>query len=68
MHSICFNIDTNETKMMSKFSSLKHLETFTKVNLSVDIHASRLKSGNDAYEDIVDYLEEIVDLGNSEGG
>ena len=54
--------------MMIKFSSLKILETFTKVILSLDIRASRLLSGNDAYNDIINYLEEIVDLVNSEGG
>ena len=54
--------------MMIKFSSLKILETFTKFILSLDIRASRLLSGNDAYNDIINYLEEIVDLVNSEGG
>ena len=68
MHSICFSTDTGETKMMSKFSSLKFLETFTKGNLSVDIRASRLQSGNDAYGDSVDAVNEIVDLVHSEGG
>ena len=68
MHSICFSTDTGETKMMRKFRYLKILNTFTKCNLSMDIRASRLKSGNDDYDDIVDYLEEIVDLVNSEGG
>ena len=34
----------------------------------MDIRASRLKSGNDDYDDIVDYLEEIVGLVNYEGG
>ena len=43
MHSIYFSIDTGETKMMSKFRSLRFLETFTKGNLSVDIRASRLQ-------------------------
>ena len=32
------------------------------------IRASRLKSGNYAYNNIVDYLEEIVNLFHSEGG
>ena len=68
MHFICFSIDTGETKTMSKFSSLKFLETVTKCNLSVDICASRLKSGNYAYNDIVDSLEHFFDLVNSEGG
>ena len=54
--------------MMSKFSSLNFLETFTKGNLSVDICASRLQSGNDSYNDIVDAFDEIFDLLNSEGG
>ena len=54
--------------MMSKFRSLKILETFIKGNLSVDIRASRLQSGNDAYDNIVDACDEIVDLVNSEGG
>ena len=67
LHSIFF-VDTGEMKMMSKFSSLNFLETFTKGDLSVDIRASRLQSGNGAYDDIVDYLGGIVDLVNSEGG
>ena len=53
---------------MGKFSSLKFLETFTKGNLSVDIRASRLKSGNDAYDDIVDDFDKIVDSVNSKYG
>ena len=61
LHSICFSTDTGETKMMSKFSSLKFLETFTKSNLSVEICASRLQSVNYAYDNIVDIV-------NSEGG
>ena len=67
MHSICFSTETVETKTMRKFRSLKVLEKYTKGNLSVDICASRLQAGNDAYDNIVDYLEEIVDLVNSEG-
>ena len=55
-------------EMMRKFSSLKDLETFAKINLSVDIHASRLKSYNDAYDNIVDSLEEIDGLVNLGGG
>ena len=61
MHSIGFSTDTGETKMMSKFSSLNVLETFTKGNLSVDIGASRFQSGNYAYDDIVDDFDKIVD-------
>ena len=53
---------------MNRFSSLKVLEKFTNDNLSVDIRASRLKSRNDAYENIVDTFEKMVDLVNSEGG
>ena len=68
MHSICFYSDTGGTKMMRKFSSLKILETFTKGNLSVDIRAPMLQSGNDAYDDIVGAFDEIVDLVNSEDG
>ena len=68
MHSICFSTETSETKMMSKFLFLKKLETLKKGNLSENIHASRLQSGNDAYDDIVDDFEKIVDLDNSEGG
>ena len=33
----------------------------------MDIHASRSQSGNYAYDNIVDSLEEIVDLVNSKG-
>ena len=54
MHSICFYSETGETNMMRKFSSLEYLKTFTKGNLSVDIRTSRLKSGNYAYNNIVD--------------
>ena len=54
--------------MIIKFSTLKFLETFKKVNLSVDIYASRLQSGNDAYGDIVDAFDKIVDLVSSEVG
>ena len=68
MHSICFSTDTGETKMMSKFISLKVLDIFTKGNLSVDIHASRLQSGNDSYDDIVDYFDKVFNLLNSKGG
>ena len=32
----------------------------------MDIHASMLKSGNDDYDGIVDFLEEIIDLVHSE--
>ena len=63
-----FSTDTYETKMMSKLSPLKLLETFTKGNLLVDIRAPWLKSGNDSYDNIVDYLEQIVDLVHSEVG
>ena len=34
----------------------------------MDIHASRLQSGNDAYDDIVDAFDEIFDLVHSEAG
>ena len=34
----------------------------------MDIHASRLQSGNDAYEDSVHDFDEIVDLVHSKGG
>ena len=34
----------------------------------MDIRASRLQSGNDAYDDIVDAFDKIVDLVNSGGG
>ena len=67
MHSICFSTEIGETKMTRKFRSLKFLEIFTKGNFSVDIHASRLQSCNDAYNDIVDVFDEIVDLVNYEG-
>ena len=57
MNSICFSTDTGEMSTMKKSSSLKSLETFTKGNLSVDIRASRLQSGDDAYGDMVDDFE-----------
>ena len=44
------------------------METLKQGNLSVDIRASRLQLGNDSYDNIVDYLDQIVDLVNSEGG
>ena len=68
MHYIFLSTDTGETKIMSKFRYLKILETLKKGNLSVEICASRLQPGNNAYDNIVDSLEEIVDLVNSEGG
>ena len=68
MHSICFPTDTGEMNMISKLRYLKCLETFTKGNLSVDIRVSRLQSGNYAYNNIVDSLEQIVDLCSSGGG
>ena len=68
MHSIGFYTDTGEKKMMRKFISLKILETLKRGNLSVHTHASRLQSDNNAYNYIVDFLEEIVNLVNSEGG
>ena len=67
MHSICFSTDTGETKMMSKFRSMKSLDTFTTGNLSVDICAWSLQSGNDTYNNIVDAFDKIVDLVDSEG-
>ena len=54
-------------KVMRKFSSLDFLETFTKGNLSVDFHASRLQSGNNYYDDIVDAFDNFFDLVHSEG-
>ena len=63
-----FFTDTAETNMMSKFSPLKFLEKFIKGNIPVDIRVSRLQSGNDAYDYIVDAFDEIVDLVISEGG
>ena len=68
MRSIYLSTGTGEIKMISKFSPLQFLETFAIGKLSVDIRASRLKSGNNAYDDIVDSLEEIFDLVNSKGG
>ena len=68
MHYICFSADTGEMNIISELRSLKFLEKFTKGNLSVDIRLSRLQSGNDAYNDIVDAFDEIVDLVNSEDG
>ena len=53
---------------MSKFSSLKFMELYTKGKLLFDIRASRLQSGNDVYDDIIDCLEEIIDLINADGG
>ena len=67
MRYIWFFTDTGETKMMRKFSSLKILDTFLKVNLLLGIRASRLQSGNDAYDNIVDNFEEIVYLVHSKG-
>ena len=57
MHYIYFSTDIGETKMMRKFSSKKILGTFAKVDPSVDIRASRLQSGNDSYDDIVDTFD-----------
>ena len=54
-------------KYDEKIHLFEFLETFTKGNLSVDIRASRLQSGNDAYKDNADSLEQIVDLVHSEG-
>ena len=62
MDYICFYTDTDKTNMMIKFISLKMLETLKKHNLWVDIRASRLQSGNGAYDDLVDSLEHIFDL------
>ena len=44
------------------------MDIFTKVNLSIDISASRFQSGNDTYDDTVDDFDKIVDLVNSESG
>jgi hypothetical protein len=68
VHSITFTTSTGEKKMMSKFSSLKFMELYTKGKLSIDIRASRLQSGNDVYDDIIDCLEEIIELINADGG
>ena len=68
MHSICLSTDSCKTKMVSKFSSLKKIDTFTKGNLSVEICASRLRLVNDSYRDIVDTFEEFFDLVHSKGG
>ena len=68
MHYIYFPTETGETKTMRKFSFLKFLETFTKFNLLVDICASRLQPGNDAYNDIFDAFDKFFDCVNYEGG
>ena len=68
MGFIWFYTDTGEKKIMIKFRSFKILETFTKGNLSVDIRASMLQSGNDAYNNIVDAFDNFFDLVNSKGG
>ena len=67
MHLIYFPTGNGETKTLRKSSSSKLLDTFTKGNLSLDIHASRLQSGNAVYDDIFDSLEEIIELVNTEG-
>ena len=68
VHSITFTTNTGETKMMPKFSSLKFMELYTKGKLSIDMRASRLQSGNDIYDDIIDCLENIITLVNNNGG
>ena len=68
MNSICVSTDSDEINMMRKFRSLNVLDTFKKGNLSVDIRASRMQSGNYAYEDTVYVFDKIIDLVNSEGG
>mmetsp|Transcript_22253 Transcript_22253/g.27288 ORF Transcript_22253/g.27288 Transcript_22253/m.27288 type:complete len:441 (+) Transcript_22253:151-1473(+) len=68
VHSIVFTTKTGERKLMTKFSSLKFMELYTKGKLSIDVRASNLHSGNDAYDDILDCLENIIDLINNDGG
>ena len=68
VHSITFTTSTGERKMMTKFSSLKFMELYTKGKLSIDVRASRLQSGNDIYDDLTVSIEEVTDLVNNDGG
>lgn len=68
VHSITFTTSSGERKMMPKFSSLRFMELFTKGKLSIDVRASRLQTGSEIYDEILDSIEDIVDLINDDGG
>ena len=68
MNSICFSTDTGETEMMIKFSSLEILDTSQKVTSKWKSMHQGCNQANDAYDDIVDDFDGIVDLVTSQGG
>jgi hypothetical protein len=68
VHSLCFTDGNGEMKMMTKFSSLKFMEMFSKGNISKDFRASKLQFGNVVYRDIIGALKDIINLVNNDGG
>lgn len=68
LQTIIFGIDGGKKKMMEKFSSMQFLSLFCKGYMSLDIRASRLQLGYEAYDDYLDAQKDILDLINEDGG
>ena len=66
--NLLFTTQDSENRLMEKFSSHQFLCFLTKGSLSIDIRSSQLQHGNDAYDDIIDSIEEIFELINEDGG
>ena len=63
-----FTTQTSETRLIEKFSSHQFFQFLTKGFLSLDIRSSQLQNGNDAYDDIIDSIEDIFEVINDDGG
>ena len=66
--NLLFTTQNTETRLMEKFSSHQFFCFLTKGFLSIDIRSSQLQNGNDAYDDIIDSIEDIFELINENGG
>ena len=66
--NILFSTQSGEIKLMEKFSSQQFFRFLTKGFLSIDIRSSQLQNGNDAYDDIIESVENIFELINEDGG
>jgi len=65
---IVFSTNGGKKKMMEKFSSMQFLSLFCKGYMSLDLHASRLQLGYEAYNDFLDAQALILNLINDDGG
>ena len=54
-----FTAQNSKVRLMEKFSSHHFFCFLTKGFLSIDTRSSQLQNGNDAYDDIIDSIEEI---------